>query len=196
GGSASAGGNSVSLAGGSLSANQTCSVVVNVTATSAGSKHNGPVKLSSDQGPGNSANANLNVVEAAPPGPPTIAKSFAPSSIPLGGTSVLTFSISNPNASTALTGVAFTDTFPAGLTVVAPQVNPCGGPATAGGGSVTLWGGSLAAASSCTISVTVTGTTAGTKVNASSNVTSTNGGTGNSASASLEVTALAPPGIA
>ena len=195
GGNATAGGNSISLANVSLTSNQTCTVVVNVTATSAGTKHNGPVKLFSDQGPGNAANANLNVI-AAPPSPPIIAKSFAPSSIPLGGTSVLTFSINNPNASAALTGVAFTDTFPAGLTVVALLSNTCGGTATAGGASVSLSGATLAGSASCTISVNVTGTTIGTKVNASSNVTSTNGGTGNNASASLEVTAPAPPAIA
>jgi opacity protein-like surface antigen len=198
GGNATAGGNNVSLANVSLTSNQTCTVVVNVTATSAGTKHNGPVELLSDQGPGNAANANLDVI-ATPPSPPIIAKSFAPSSIPLGGTSVLTITINNPNASATLTGVAFNDPFPAGLVVATPSglTNSCGGTLTApaGGGSVNLSGGALAVASSCTISVTVTGTTAGTKVNTTSNVSSGNGGIGNTASASLQVTALAPPGL-
>jgi hypothetical protein len=168
--------------------------VVNVTATSPGRKNNGPVQLFSDQGPGNAANASLNVNDA-PLSPPAIAKNFAPSSVALGGTSVLTFTINNPNASAALTGVAFTDTLPAGLTVAALLSNTCGGAATAAGGNISLSGATLAGSASCTISVNTTGTTAGTKVNNTSNVSSTNAGSGNSASASIEVNALGPPGF-
>ena len=44
--------------------------------------------------------------------PPTIDKAFAPLAISVGGTTTLTFTLTNPNAATALTGVAFTDTLP------------------------------------------------------------------------------------
>ncbi|MGV7218487.1 DUF7933 domain-containing protein [Bradyrhizobium sp. UFLA05-112] len=191
---AAAGAASISLANVSLASNQTCTVAVNVTATSTGQKNNS-VKVSSDQGPGNDATAHLTVDAAPTPSPPAIAKSFAPSSIPLGGTSALTFTITNPNASAALTGVAFSDTLPAGLTVPATSIAQCGGTLTTTATSIALAGASIAGGGVCSFSVTVTGTTTGTKVNNSSAVTSTNGGTGNTASASIEVTALAPPGL-
>src|SRR6266404_5447139 len=43
--------------------------------------------------------------------PPAIAKSFNPSGVAIGQTSILTFTITNPSGS-AITAVAFTDTFP------------------------------------------------------------------------------------
>src|SRR4029078_8350097 len=60
-------------------------------------------------------------------GAPTIAKSFNPTSIPLNGTSTLTFTITNTNTTTGLTGVAFTDTLPAGLTAPNSSTSQCGG---------------------------------------------------------------------
>ena len=64
--------------------------------------------------------------------PPTIDKAFAPLAISVGGTTTLTFTLTNPNAGTALTGVAFTDSFPsAGLEVAATPnatTTGCGSP--------------------------------------------------------------------
>jgi hypothetical protein len=107
---------------------------------------------------------------------------------------VLTLTITNPAAnSVALTGVAFTDTFPAGLIVSTPNAlnNTCGGAvtATAGSGAASLTGGTVAANSSCTISVNVTSATHGTFNNTTGAVSSTNGGAGNTASASISVIA-------
>ena len=56
------------------------------------------------------------------PAPPTLLSSFTPTSITAGGTSALAFTVTNPNASTALSGVGFTDTLPAGLTIATPNV--------------------------------------------------------------------------
>ncbi|MBR0345553.1 MAG: hypothetical protein IJI03_09860, partial [Rudaea sp.] len=60
----------------------------------------------------------------------------------------------------ALTGLAFTDTFPAGMTVAStPAGAQCGGSVTATNGnpgSVSLSGGSLAAGATCQIQVSVT----------------------------------------
>jgi hypothetical protein len=123
--------------------------------------------------------------------PPLISKAFNPTIIPLDGTASLSFTISNPAGNTvALTGVAFTDNLPAGLVVATPNAlsNTCGGTVTAVSGSstISLSGGMIAAGGSCTISVNVTGTTPGAKNN-SVQVTSNNGGTGNTATATVTV---------
>src|SRR5207302_883856 len=77
------------------------------------------------------------------------------------GTSTLTLTITNPNTgTTALNGVAVTDSFPTGLQVAAVPgaSNTCGGtfaPA-AGDTTISLTGGTIAASSSCAVSVNVT----------------------------------------
>ncbi|HKF21440.1 MAG TPA: Ig-like domain repeat protein [Candidatus Angelobacter sp.] len=124
--------------------------------------------------------------------PPSIAKAFNPAVIAVNGVSTLTLTITNPGADTvAEAGVAFTDNLPAGLVVATPNGlgNTCGGTATAtaGSGSVSLTGGSVPVASSCTVSVNVTSSAAGNYNNTTGAVSSTNGGTGNTASASLSV---------
>ncbi|HYM09638.1 MAG TPA: Ig-like domain repeat protein [Bryobacterales bacterium] len=130
--------------------------------------------------------------------PPSISKSFNVASIPLNSTATVTFMITNPATNTvSLTGVAFTDTLPTGMVVAAlPNITgTCGGgtiTAVAGMGSISLSGATLATSGSCTFSVDVKGAGAGSLVN-SVQVTSTNGGTGNTAMATLIV--VAPPTI-
>jgi hypothetical protein len=123
---------------------------------------------------------------------PTISKSFGASTIPINGTTSLSFTITNPSSSGSLTGVGFTDTLPSGLVVATPNglSGSCGsGAITASGGSISLSGGTLAASGSCTFQVNVTGTSAGAKNNTTSAVVSNEGGIGNAASATLTVTA-------
>jgi uncharacterized repeat protein (TIGR01451 family) len=121
-----------------------------------------------------------------------IIKAFGVASIPLNGTTSLTFTIQNNNTTTTLTGVGFTDTLPAGLVVSMPNglTGSCGGGTITGtpaSGSVSLTGASIATSTSCTFSVNVTGSTGGVKNNTTGNVTSTEGGTGGTASASVTV---------
>ena len=127
--------------------------------------------------------------------PPTLAKSFGTKTVFVGQTTSLTFGVTNPNPTAALSGVGFTDTLPAGLVVATPNglTNTCGGSvtATAGSGAVSLAGGSIAAAGSCSITVDITATAEGILVNTTGQVTSNEGGAGNSASATLE--AVTPP---
>ena len=130
--------------------------------------------------------------------PPSIAKAFDPASVQIDGTSTLTFTITNPNGATALTGVTFTDTLPSGLVVSTPNglTDSCGGTANAGAGGATisLTGASVAASATCTVVVNVRGNSAGTFTNTSGAVGSANGGTGNTATAVLTVAAPVPPG--
>jgi uncharacterized repeat protein (TIGR01451 family) len=191
-----AGNTSVSFSDGTIAANGTCTVTVNVTATTDGAKMNTTSNVTSEEGgTGNTGTDTLNVAS-----PPSIAKAFSPNPIAVGGVSTLTFTITNPNAGTSLTGVAFIDTFPTGLEVAATPnatTSGCGSPTfspAAGNTSISFSGGTIAASGTCTVTVDVTATTGGSKVNMTGNVTSTNGGTGNTATATL--TAVSPPSIA
>jgi CSLREA domain-containing protein/uncharacterized repeat protein (TIGR01451 family) len=184
----------VSLSAGTIAANGSCTVAVNVTGTTAGVKNNSVQVSSTEGGTGNTSNASITVVA-----PPVIIKAFGAASIPLNGSTSLTFTIQNNNTTTTLTGVGYGDTLPSGLVVATPNglTGSCGGgtiTATAGSGSVSLSGATLAPSTSCTFAINVTGTTAGTKNNTTGNVTSTEGGTGGTASASINV--VAPPSIA
>jgi Bacterial Ig-like domain (group 3) len=132
--------------------------------------------------------------------PPTISKSFGAASIPLNGSTSLSFTLTNPSIFVVLTGIGFTDTLPAGLVVSTPNglTGTCGGgtiTATAGSGVISLAGAMLDMNSvlTCTFSVNVTGTTPGTKNNTTGNVTSTQTGPGGTASASVTVAAPPPP---
>lgn len=192
---ATAGGTSISLTGGSIAGFSNCTLLVNVTGTAAGSYTDTSGAVSSTNvGTGNTASASLTVVA-----PPSISASFSPTSIPVNGTSTLTFEVSNPPVNTAgLSGLAFSDTLPAGLVVANPNDlgNFCSMTATAtpGGNSISLTGGSAVPGETCVVVVNVTGTSAGSYTDSSGAVSSANGGTGNTATASLTV--VGPPSIA
>src|SRR5260370_25586279 len=93
-------------------------------------KNPGGAGPSTEGGRGGTSNtATLNV-----DGPPTIAKAFGASSVVLNGTTSLTFTLANPAANPdTLTGIAFTDTFPAGIVVATPN----GLSGSCGGGTIT-----------------------------------------------------------
>jgi hypothetical protein len=181
------GSDSISLSGGTLAAGASCTFSVNVTGTTGGIKNNATSAVTSNEaGTGNAASASLTVSAVAPP---VISKVFGAASIPVSGTTSLTFTITNPNTSLTLTGVAFTDPLPAGLVFSGGPIAPCGGHlAVSGSGVISLTGATVAAGSSCMFSITVAGTETGLQVNTTSAVTSNNGGTGNTATASIMVT--------
>jgi hypothetical protein len=184
----------LTLSGGTLAANSSCVVSVNVTAPTVSIYPNSTGPVTSSQGNGTAATATLDVL-----GPPAVSKQFFPANIPVGGTSTLTVSIITGNQAPGLTGVGLVDNLPAGLVVATPNnlSGNCPGPlptATAGSSTITLVGGQVGIDTFCSFSVNVTGTTAGTKNNVTNNVTSDQG-TGNMATASLGVGLLAPPTI-
>ena len=196
---ATAGSSSVSLSGGTLTASpaagSSCTFSVAVKGTTAGTKLNTTNAITSTEA-GTGATSNTAALEVI--APPAITKSFSPTTIAPGGVTTLTINISNPGSNTVqLNGVAFTDNFPANLVVANPNglANTCGGTviATPGSGALSFSGGTIPVNSSCTMSVMVTTSVGGLYVNNTNAVNSTNGGTGNSASASLTV--IAPPTI-
>jgi uncharacterized repeat protein (TIGR01451 family) len=143
---------------------------------------------------------NISFTGCGIPSPaPTIAKSFAPDPIVEGGVSTLTFTISNTaTGNTALSGVAFSDVLPDGLSIADASRTECVAgtlTATAATRTISLTGGTLAAGATCTFAVAVTGTSAGQFDNVTGYVSSTESGVStNYATASLTV--VAPPAIA
>ncbi|MBK9965663.1 MAG: VCBS repeat-containing protein [Holophagales bacterium] len=192
--SATAGSSAISLTAGTLAAGATCTIGVHVSSVVAGIYNNttGPISAS-ETGAGTTSNTATLVVV----GPPAVAKVFGAASIPLSGSTSLSFTINNPNTSTGLTGIGFTDVLPAGMVVATPNglSGSCGGGAIAavsGSSSVSLTGATLAASSTCALSVHVVGTSPGVKNN-SVTVSSTEGGTGNTSTTSLTV--ATPPAV-
>jgi len=193
---ANPGSGSISVSALNLPGSSSCLLSLNVTGASAGTKSNVTSNITGvfDDGSGtfvsitgNAASASTVVVA-----PPSISKAFVPALIGVNSTSALSFTITNPAANTvAQAGVAVTDTLPANLVVATPNglTGSCGGTVTAvaGSGSIVLTNGSIAVNSSCTFSVNVTSAVTGTYNNISGAVSSTNGGTGNTAAASLIV---------
>ena len=102
------------MTGGTLAAGATCSFDVAVTGTSAGFYDNVTGFVSSTERGTSTNYATDSLLVVAPP---ALVKSFSPASILVGSTSSLNFAITNPNQLTTLTGVGFTDTLPAGVTV-------------------------------------------------------------------------------
>ena len=111
---------------------------------------------------------------------PQLDKSFSPDTAQVGGTSTLTFTITNTSDLLAKSGWSFTDTLPAGLPLATPAAaaTTCAGTVSApdGGTAVSIAGGGLAAGqASCTVKVNVTSATASTYTNDASDITRSTG---------------------
>jgi uncharacterized repeat protein (TIGR01451 family) len=95
---------------------------------------------------------------------PTLTKAFSPTTFAIGGTTTLTFTVSNPANNPALTNVGFVDNLPSGLEVAAtPAVGgTCAnavGATTAAAGATSITVANLlvpAGAASCTVTVAIT----------------------------------------
>lgn len=135
---------------------------------------------------------------ASPTPPPatkralTLTMTFGANSVALNGSTSLTFNLSNPNALLSLSGIGFTDTLPAGLTVSTPNglTGSCGAgtiAADAGSSTISLASATLAANAACSFAINVTATAAGTQSNTTSAVASTEAGNGGAATASITV---------
>jgi uncharacterized repeat protein (TIGR01451 family) len=187
----------LTFSGGTIPTSGSCTVKVNVTATTAGPHGNVSGTLSTTESGTTITSVATDSLTAVLP--PVMAKQFNPTPILAGAVSRLTFTITNPNQDDAIGGVAFADTFPVspGAMKVAPapaaSTSGCGSPAfapAAGSGSIAFTGGTIAGGGTCLVSVDVTAPTAGTYNNTSGNVSHIiNSVTinGNTAGGSLEV---------
>ena len=174
--------------GASLSSGGTCTVTVNVTSATASVYTNSTGAITATNAPsGPTASATLTVLAA-----PTTALAFGTTPIAYGGSTSLTITVTIPTSSSSLSGVSFTDSLPIGLVISTPNglSGACGGSvvATQGTNSISLSGGSLAGGANCIIVVNVTGTSAGVK-NDSLTSSATTAGAGNTATASVTVSA-------
>jgi hypothetical protein len=126
--------------------------------------------------------------------PLTISKSFNPSTVLVGGTSTttMTVTITNPNAF-SVSGIAFSDTYPAGLVPDVVGSYTCSaGTAVFTGSGWSLGNVTLGAGASCNVPMLMHATIAGPIVNTTSSVTGTGVPTSGPASATLNALANIP----
>ncbi len=166
---ATTGSSTVTLTGGSIPADGSCTVTVNVTAPNAGTFINSLAAGALETSNGANAAPAVATLTANAPGnaPPTVNKSFSPAIVLAGGVSTLTLTLNNPAAVVADLTTPFTDTLPSGLDVSGNASTTCGGSlaAAAGSSSITLTGGSIPAGGSCTVTVDVIAAGAGNYFN-------------------------------
>lgn len=118
-----------------------------------------------------------------PAAPPTLGLVFAPDTIGPGSTTQAVFTIDNTANATPVEDLAFTMTWPPGVTNQTPMSasSTCtGGVLTAspGGSSISLSGGEVGGSASCTVTVDVTSSSAGTHTATSGDLTSSAGNSG------------------
>ena len=191
---APAGGGTIAFSDGKLGVGETCTVTVDVTAGTAGTHMNvsGALTYAELAGAPPTASADL-TVDITRPG---FSKSFAPSSVPLGGRSTLTFTIDNSANASFVILVGFTDNLPVGMEIASPAnaSTDCVGAlltAVPGTSVIALSGGLMLAGTSCTVSVDVVATGGGMLDNISSDLIVSGGESGlpsGKASATLDVT--------
>jgi uncharacterized repeat protein (TIGR01451 family) len=192
---ANPGGSKVVLTGGSILANNSCTVTVNVTAKYKSSYCNKlPAgALQTDKG-SNAAPAVATLIVTLPVAP-TLSKTFSPATINVGGVSTLTITLSNASSSVAYLTAPLTDIFPSGVLIASPPSTTCvGGTLTFGTSTVTLTGGSIPANSSCTVTVPVTAKCNGSYCNKlpTCALRTSNGNNALQAFATLTVKSVAP----
>jgi LPXTG-site transpeptidase (sortase) family protein len=194
----------ISFSGGTLAVSASCTINVTVTATASGIYDNVSGFVFSTEGGTNTGTSGIATASLTVLKPPAISKLFAPNPILAGGTSTLTFTITNSNLNNAISSVQFSDTFPvspAQMRVAATPnatTNGCGSPTfvpAASATSISFTNGTIAVGGTCTVTVNVTAPSAGSYLNTSGSVQATISGTtttGNTASDTLTVNAPSP----
>ncbi len=189
----------LSFTGLTLTASTSCTVTVPVTGTVVGSYNNTTSGVAAtESGAAGTVSNTANLVIASPP---TIVKAFGTNNISQGGTTLVTFTIGNPNT-TALTGLSFTDaltgmfvnstTFDATSTCVGMTNTPA---LAVGATSLNVTVPSLAAGATCNVVVQMKANSSGAFPNTTSGVISNETARG-AASNTATLTVLSPPTLA
>lgn len=155
----------VSYTGGTVPALSSCVVNVEVTSSTTGTHVNTTGALTSSFGDSGTATDTLGVGAA-----PAFSKTFSPATIATNAVSTLTFLIDNSAGGIPIGSLVLTDNLPAGVVVASPAnaSTTCSlGVLTATPGSSTIdyTGGTIAAGSTCTVTVDVTAISEGTFAN-------------------------------
>ncbi len=201
---ATAGSSAVTFESGASIPNGGCTISVNVTSAVAGTYTNVIAASQLDTSAGKNqdpAFASL-AVGAGALVPPTVSKAFAPGTIGINGTSTLTITLGNANASDLTLSADLVDTLPANVVVAATPA--IGGTcttgsvtATAGAGTITYANTATIPAAGCTITVNVTSATPGSYTNtiAAGTVQTNGGNNAQPATAGLVVASPIPPTV-
>ncbi|MRR31931.1 DUF11 domain-containing protein, partial [bacterium] len=178
-----------------IPANESCTVSVLVSSSHPGTNPNSASGVTTDQTTLGNPSAIENLFVFAPP---TVSKSFNPTTIVAGASTVLSLTLGNPATNPGtLTTVQVDDTFPSGLalanTTFTFTPSECGTlTQPAGEGSVHFSASSISAGGACRVEINVTSSTAGEITNTTTAPTA-NGPvamSGEAASAPLTVTSL------
>jgi len=128
--------------------------------------------------------------------PPTLTQAFSESSVPTNTPVTLTFTLFNPNTAQPLTGVSFQDKLPSGLvTVPNSESGTCGQNLVLLAQNpdvIVVSGVALDEASSCTLSVQVESSSAGSYTNTTGAISSNESGPGQPASPETLVVSAVP----
>ncbi len=178
----------LSFSGGSVTANNSCQISVDVEGTNAGIQNNITTNLTSSIGASNPATDQIIIRDSGTPG---FTMSFAASVVGQNTPVALTFMIDNSAIGSDATNMNFSHTLPTDMAIAAlPNVsNNCtGGTVTAISGSsvISYNSGTVGANQSCELSVDVVGLEPGIYVNITSDLVSSLGNSG-PALANLEV---------
>ena len=189
----------LNLTGGSLSAGQSCTVSVNLTGIQPGQHNNqASAPFSSEGGTGVPGNIAPMAVVSPPaifmvPGP--LAKPLT--SVLLNQPFTLFLQVDDGNPNIDLSGIGFSDTFPAGLVETGTGPGQCSlgvtftGTLDSNGLSVSNL--NFKSGQSCQFTLNMVGTTPGPKTNTIQTATSNEGGTGGPYSFTIDI--IAPPAI-
>lgn len=193
---APAGTDTLSFSGGTIPASGSCTITASVISTTSGNKANPAFNAGSSNGGTSSiTGATLTVVTNLAP---VVTKTFTPAQVTVNTDSLLTITLTNPaaNGANAITGVALTDAYPAGLINSGGVLsNTCGGAATGvdGGNTLALSNATIPGNNgTCAITINVKSATLGAYLNNTGPVTSTNAATAATDSDTLVVTLAAP----
>ncbi len=187
---AAAGTGTVSYSGGTVAAGASCIIQADVTAADPGTYVNTSGTLTSSLGSSGTASSTLQVAPL-----PVLGKSFNPDVVGPGGTATLTLTIDNSGSTVPASGLDFTDNLPAGMVVATPPnaSTTCTGgvlTASAGSGTMSYSGGTVAAGASCTVQADVTVADLGSYLNTTGDLASS---LGVSPPASATLQAAPPP---